>query len=168
MIGRKARTKPRTSRKGQTAIESIILIGFVILLTLPVMLIFFSVDRATPALAQARASVQIMADNANKVYTQGEGAQVITTIAIPQYCKNVTVRRTSTGGEIIFTMVTKDGEVEVYQKTYAPLQDGELFIDRRSPGDEYLTPGLQRIKFSLVSSPGGGAGGAKVVKIEPY
>ncbi|MCD6227279.1 hypothetical protein J7J90_02175 [Candidatus Micrarchaeota archaeon] len=149
--------------KGQSAMESIILIGFVMLLTIPILMIFFNVDRTSSALAQARASVQIMADNVNKVYAQGQGAQIITTIAVPQYCKNVTLKSTGAGGEIIFVMHTRDGDVEVYQKTFAPVEDSELFTFRRHPGDEYMVSGLQKIKISLVDS-----GGGKVVSIEPY
>ncbi|MCC7569947.1 hypothetical protein KO465_01210 [Candidatus Micrarchaeota archaeon] len=153
--------------KGQASMETIILLGFIILMTIPILMIFFSIDRTTPALGQARASVQIIADHSNRVYAQGSDTQIITTIAVPQYCKKITIQDVpGHGGQIIFHMWTADGDIEVYQKTYAPLEYSEELTNYRKPSpDSFLTPGLQRIKISLVD---GATSGEKVIKIEPY
>ncbi len=152
--------------KGQSALEAIILLGFILMMTIPILFIFINVDRYTPAMSQARASVQIIADNANKVYAQGPNAQIITIISVPQYCKNISTVQTLDGGEIIFDMVSRDGKVQVYQKTFAPLNDSTALAEyRTAQGQEYLTPGLQKVKIYMDTDE---HSGKQIVRIEPY
>jgi len=124
-------------------------------------MIFFNLDRTGPAIAQARSSVQILMDNADRVYSQGEGASIITTISVPQYCTNITTQNTNKGGEIIFYMQTPDGQVEVYEKTIAPLNATELFEDSRK--GEFLGAGLRIVRIELNDD-----FGEKVINIESY
>ncbi len=129
-------------KKGQAAVETITLIGFVILFSIPLLMLLTSLNTEDSAILQAKTSTQILADTANSVYIQGPNAYKIISIGFPDKLKNITFDSPSVGeSEIIFTLDTDAGQVDIVAITIAPID-----INSNITGLGGFNTGLQKVK----------------------
>ena len=129
-----------TSKKGQASIETLTLLGFVVLFSIPLIAVLGSINSDDAAIGQAKTTIQVLSDAANTVYIQGNGAQKVVLVAYPDNLLNAAVSSSGGSGEIVFTVRTQSGDVDVVGMTIAPFSTSTLYDNARKEG------GLQRVK----------------------
>ncbi|RKY23234.1 MAG: hypothetical protein DRP79_09540 [Planctomycetota bacterium] len=126
---------------GQASFESLTLLGFVILFSVPLIMLLTSISSDDAAVEQAKTTVKILSDAVNTVYIQGSGSQKLLLVAYPQRLLNVTLNDTGSGlSEITFTVNTQSGPTDVVGITIAPVNkvESDLLAGR-------FGAGLQRV-----------------------
>ncbi len=129
-------------KKGQSAIETITILGFIILFSIPLLVLLTSLNKEDPIILQAKSSTQQLADTANSVYIQGKGSSQIISIAIPQKLKNITFENTpNEESEIIFRLELDAGALDIVSTSIAP-----IYTDSNITGSEGFNQGIQKVK----------------------
>jgi uncharacterized protein (UPF0333 family) len=101
-----------TNKRGQAAVEYAILVGFVMVLLIPLIYLFYSQSSDTSVQVnsqQLRLVGQKIVDNSESVFYLGEPSKLSFKIYIPENIKQVDV----TGHSIIFTTSAGPGESEI-------------------------------------------------------
>ncbi|MCD6549891.1 hypothetical protein J7K41_04270 [Candidatus Micrarchaeota archaeon] len=138
--------RKRCWMRAQVSLESLILMGFVLTFSIPLLMLVGNLNTEDAAIGQARSTVQILADAANQVYMQGEGAQKVVLVAYPPRLIGAAVRAADEDhGEIVFTVRADSGPVDVVRVTVVPLDEtGSDLTGGR------LGAGLQKVKISYI------------------
>ena len=130
-------------KKGQAAVETITLLGFVILFSIPLLMLLTSLNTDDSSILQAKTSTQILADTANSVYIQGPGSSKIISVGFPPKLTNITFDNTpGQESEIIFTLETDNGRVDIVAASIAPIDDTSNIT-----GLGGFSTGLQKVKI---------------------
>lgn len=148
--------------KGQSAIESMTLIGFVILFSIPLLFLVTTLNTQGTNIEQAKLSARIMKDAANTVYIQGPGASKVVSIVYPSGLRNLSV----VDREIMFEIITEEGMIEIVEITIPKLNSidsefigtpPESFMSGYSdPATSTINAGLRQIRVSYSSDPNDG------------
>lgn len=129
-------------KKGQSAIETITLLGFVILFSIPLLVLLTSLNKEDAVILQAKSSTQLLADTANSVYIQGKGSYQIISVAIPQKLKNITFESVyAQESEIIFTLELEAGQTDIVALSIAPIDTSSNIT-----GSAGFNQGIQKVK----------------------
>jgi uncharacterized protein (UPF0333 family) len=105
----------KTKKEAQISVEYMMLIGFVTVITIPLIIIYFtftqeSGDEITSIQVQQVAKKVV--DAAESVYYLGEPSQTTLRVNIPD---NIVLANLSSGYEVVFKMKTRVGEVDIVQ-----------------------------------------------------
>ena len=144
--------------KGQAATESLVLLGFIIALSIPIALLLFAnanIQSENVAITQAKISTRAIVDSANEVWAQGEGANRVILINYPSKLLGINVSER----EVTFVLDSSQGGMEVSSLGFANMSDGEnggyhrLNMDRSSgpnPWENatYINAGLHDINIT--------------------
>jgi len=125
-------------KKGQASMETITLLGFIILFSIPLLALITTLNTEDSAILQAKASTRLLADTANSVYMQGQNAQKVVSIAFPPGLTNVTVIEAERG--IMFSLETQAGPIDIVARSIAPLDETSNIT-----GSGGLNPGSQKV-----------------------
>ncbi|MFH1285014.1 MAG: hypothetical protein ABIH99_00350, partial [Candidatus Micrarchaeota archaeon] len=113
------------SRKAQAAMELIILLSFILVVTIPAILLFYlsagsQVNKAS--VEQANQAVARIAEKAEEVYLGGVGSVATVDIFLPPNTKNLEIREFSSGKrEIVLTLELEGKETEMVRTINQPL-----------------------------------------------
>jgi hypothetical protein len=130
-------------KKGQSAIETITILGFIILFSIPLLFILTSLNKEEAVILQARSSVKQLADTANSVYIQGKDASQIISVAMPQKLKEIRFESLpNQESEIVFILDLEPGEVDIVAISIAPID-----ITSNITGSAGLNQGIQKVKI---------------------
>lgn len=100
--------------KAQASLEYFTILGFIIFMTIPLLIIYFDSINDAGDEINARQVLQIarkIADASESVYFLGEPSQTTLKVFIPQNIKNATI----INKEVVFTIKTKAGISEIVQ-----------------------------------------------------
>ena len=109
------------SRKGQVSMEYIVIVGFVAVLVIPMLLIFYTyADRTEDEIVsnQMQKIGYTLGDSAEAMYYLGEPSRTKIKAYFPKNIYNITVGN----NEIVFTIKVKEGLDEVVIYTPVPVQ----------------------------------------------
>lgn len=155
--GRSKGLKALASGKGQAAIETLILIGFMIAAAIPLIMIFWTTSNMRSedvSVAQAKLSSKVITDMANQLCLQGAGAQRIIIVNYPQHLKNISIE----GREVTFVMDTElpgnVGRNEVVSMGICKMEDAATsghtipLGEEKPAGAQYLGSGIHAVNIS--------------------
>ena len=104
-------------KEAQISVEYMMLIGFATVITIPLIIIYYTFTQESSDEINSVQILQIakkIVDAAESVYYLGEPSQSSLRVNIPG---NVVSANLSTGKEIVFKIKTKAGEVDIVQST---------------------------------------------------
>lgn len=113
--------RPHSNARGQAALEYMVMLGFAIMIILPLWLYVNSSIGDTAGeldLTYARVAVDKVKDAADSVYVQGPPASIYLDLDMPGNIQSATV----SGREIQIKLSTKGGVADVYAVSLATLQ----------------------------------------------
>ncbi|MFP3949473.1 MAG: hypothetical protein ACLFUZ_00050 [Candidatus Micrarchaeia archaeon] len=113
--------------RGQVSNELLVVIGFILLILIPLLYIMlFKMDaiRADLALLQVHFSVARISFLVNAIGHMGDGSAMITEIYIPETVESAQISE----HEVIFTMLSAGEINEVVRTTQFPMEDEEGFL----------------------------------------
>jgi len=106
-----------STRKAQFSIEYLMMMGFALMLLIPIIVLFASESqnmKSDIAVSQLNQVAMKIADKAEEVYYQGQPSRTTIKVSIPQGVKNITF----SNNEIIFNFLNPDNVVlQVEQDT---------------------------------------------------
>ena len=112
-------------QRGQASTEYLVIVGFVLIILIPVIIIYFKYSGGTSDIIESTKTTQLaneLVKAANEVFSFGEGSQKKITISFPSGLTGLTFN----GKEIVFTFVDSKGNanefVEVADVNFAPTQ----------------------------------------------
>lgn len=125
--------------KSQVSLEYLMIIGFAVLITIPLLLIYFSQYSSTNDLVSTSQALQIarlIVDSSESVYYLGEPSQTTLKLNFPDniYSTNLSNR------EVVFKIVTASGITDVVQVSSVnlsgslPTTQGIHFVTIKSQG----------------------------------
>lgn len=109
------------NRKGQVAVEVLIMLGFFLAFSIPVilyMLLATTTKSDEVGLMQGRTAVDQLVDTANTVYMSGNGSRTSIQIFFPPRVKNFTIGESS-GREIVMSVGSIYGDNDIVGVTVA-------------------------------------------------
>ena len=109
------KSKINTYSRGQVSLELLITLGVVLAFTIPVVFLLLSVSSVGFEKAskdQADATSRSLADTINNVYAQGSGAKRVLLLNAPSSTKDITIKNSANGGEVIVRIKTSQGDYE--------------------------------------------------------
>lgn len=144
------------SRKGQSAMETMAMVGIALAFIVPVLLLFFSTTGLrTDDLSQLQAKrlAQGISDEAGKVWYQDVGAKRVVVMQYPDKMANLTLE----GNRVVVTLqALRGGPNQIVASTPMPIADGIVpgnyydatrsIVQRRSPSS-YVSSGLIALVF---------------------
>lgn len=107
----------RRKKEAQMSIEYMFIIGFVTLITVPLILIYYSFTQDSKTEISSSQVMQVtknVVDAAESVYYLGEPSQTTLKVNMPD---NVVSVNLSSGYEVVFKIRTNSGESEVIQSS---------------------------------------------------
>ena len=122
--------------RGQVSNELLVVIGFILLILIPllyIMLLKMDAIRADLALLQFHFSVARISFLVNAIGHMGDGSAMITEIYIPDTVDAAEI----TEHEIIFTLLSAGQKNEVVRTTQFPMEDEEGFLDENIGSGKY-------------------------------
>jgi hypothetical protein len=131
--------------KGQISSELMIVVGFILLLFIPLMFVLYlKLGDVTTDLSvlQAHFSVIRIASLVNAIGHMGDGSAIITEVYLPQNVQQLTFRGFEGGGEVEAVIRLNDMESEIAQPTSFPMSTAQ--------GIELNQPGRYRIEIKNV------------------
>lgn len=146
--------------RGQVSNELLVVVGFILLILIPLLYImFFKMDaiRADLSMLQVHFSVARIAFLINAVGYMGDGSAVITEIYIPETVESVTIGG-STEHEVVFSMLSQGQTNEIVQPTAFPIEvtdaPGEIlqFADEEYPGGGRYRLEMENVGGTVVLS----------------
>ena len=108
------------SRKAQVAMEYMILVGFLVVITIPLILVYNTQYRGTSQQIIANQADQIgqkIVDTAESIYYLGQPSKTTVKIYIPEQIESITIR----DYEIMFKLMTSKGTDDVVKLSNVPL-----------------------------------------------
>jgi hypothetical protein len=109
--------------KGQVATETLVLAGFIIAFSVPIIFMLYAATNMRTedvAIEQAGVTTKALVDEANELWVQGNGSARIVLVNFPDRLKNITVE----GREIVFTLDTSKGPVDIVAVGFGNMTDG--------------------------------------------
>ncbi|MFH1470334.1 MAG: hypothetical protein ABIF01_01150 [Candidatus Micrarchaeota archaeon] len=106
--------------KGQGAIEMVVLVGFFIMLSIPILSLFYlnaSQSAQDTSIVQAKQSAREITLKADSVYSQGIGANDYIYVVFPQGLQKISAR----DREITFTVLASSGNSDIVSMGTAKL-----------------------------------------------
>jgi len=107
----------RIKKEAQISVEYMIIIGFVTIITIPLIIIYYTFTQESGDEINS-VQIQQIARNiisaAESVYYLGEPSQTTLKVNMPG---NVVLANLSAGYEVVFKMQTKSGEVDIVQNS---------------------------------------------------
>jgi len=106
-----------TKKEAQISVEYLMIMGFVTVITIPLIIIYFTFTQESGDEIKSTQILQIskkIIDAAESVYYLGEPSQTTLRVNIPN---NVIGINLSSGKEVVFKIKTKAGEVDIVQST---------------------------------------------------
>ncbi len=146
--------------KGQVSNELLVVVGFMLLIMIPLLYImFFKMDaiRADLSMLQVHFSVARIAFLVNAVGYMGDGSAMITEIYVPETVESVTIGGASEH-EVVFTMLSQGETNEIVQPTAFPIEIGDDPV--QFAGDDRGGGGRYRLEMENV-------GGTIVLSAQP-
>jgi len=149
--------------RGQVSNELLVVVGFILLILIPLLYImFFKMDaiRADLAMLQVHFSVARIAFLVNAVGYMGDGSAVITEIYIPEDIESVSIGTEGGGAsehEVVFTMLSQGAINEIVQPTAFPIEANESL---KIVHEDYEGRGKYRLEMENV-------GGTVVLSAQP-
>lgn len=116
--------------KGQVSNELLIVVGFILLLFIPLMFVMYlklADANADLSVLQAHFSAARIAYLVNAIGYMGEGSSIISEIYVPNNVRKVSIE----GNEVVFTVGLQSGDSDVVQPTSFRIADGRAIT---SPG----------------------------------
>jgi len=110
--------------KGQVSTELLLIIGFILVLFIPLLLTaYFKTGEMNDKLTvlQAQVTASRIANLANSVGNMGVGSSIILDIYLPETVSNVEINSVGDGGEVVITVNTQNGDVDVVGVSSFPL-----------------------------------------------
>lgn len=98
-------------KKGQVSIELLTTFGIVVAFTFPVLLLLLAVTQyghENASMAQADATVRILADSIDSVYFEGVGAKKTVLLNLPSGTKSLQIKK----NEIVLDLSTSSGQYQ--------------------------------------------------------
>jgi len=135
--------------KGQSGIEMIVLLSFIILFSIPLILLLGSINDRDLAVRQARSDVQLLTDTANSVFIMGCDSKRVLLLSYPSGLRNITIR----DREVIFTLDGPDGPIDVIGISIAPLDESSDLVGTRTLTG-YVGAGTQKVLVTCDPSSG--------------
>jgi len=129
--------------KGQVSMEFIILLGFILLLTGPLILVYYTYSSDTEydiSQSQAFSIANKIVDNAESTYYQGEPAKTTIKVRMPKNVKNISVNR----NDLTIVLHHKGNDIDVVATSKVNLtgsfgfSEGIKYISIRSLGNEVI------------------------------
>ena len=135
----------RASMKGQVSNELLVVVGFILLILIPLLYImFFKMDaiRTDLAMLQVHFSVARIAFLVNAVGYMGDGSAMITEIYIPETIESVALGGASgSEHEVVFTLLSAGETNDVVQPTVFPIKVNDeyplAFEEEETRGGRY-------------------------------
>jgi hypothetical protein len=146
--------------KGQVSNELLVVVGFILLILIPLLYVmFFKMDaiRADLAMLQVHFSVARIAFLVNAVGYMGDGSAMITEIYIPDTVESVSIGTTSEY-EVVFTIGTGEDVNEIVQPTAFPIEitdvPGEIpkFAEAEQPGGGRYRMEMENVGGTVILS----------------
>ncbi|MCP4646645.1 MAG: hypothetical protein GY852_02775 [bacterium] len=143
--------------KGQVSNELLVVVGFILLILIPLLYImFFKMDaiRADLSMLQVHFSVARIAFLVNAVGYMGDGSAVITEFYIPETVESVTIGGSSEH-EVVFKMFTQGATNEIVQPTAFPIEANDTLkiAEEEYPGGGRYRLEMENIGGTVVLSP---------------
>lgn len=126
--------KMKSSRKAQVAMEYMILVGFLVVITIPLILVYNTQYKGTNIQIISNQADQIgqkIVDTAESVYYLGQPSKTTLKVYMPQQIENVVVGN----NEITFRVIVNNGIDEVVKMSSVPI-NGTL---KATSGMHYIT-----------------------------
>jgi hypothetical protein len=126
--------KMRNNRKAQAVMEYMILVGFLVIITIPLILVYNTQYKGTSMQIVTNQADQIgqkIADTAESIYSLGQPSKTTIKVYMPQQIKNITIEN----NEIIFSIDAGKGAGEVVKMSNVPIS-GTL---KSNAGLHYIT-----------------------------
>jgi len=130
----------RSNRRGQSAVETVTLVGLIFLFSIPLITLLNSLSDSDLAVEQAYNSAQMMTDAANSVFIMGCSSNKEILVPFPSKLRNVSIH----GREVIFTIDKGYGLVDVSSVSIAPLDNTSDLIAGRA-SSHWVHAGIQLI-----------------------
>lgn len=114
-------------KKGQVSMEYLLVLGFLLLLLIPLLVLYNSTQKDTQdqlVEAQARKVGNLIRDAAERVYFAGEPAQETLQLQFPRNIKNITF----TNASMYFTLAGGANQYDLLIPSLAPL-NGTLLVN---------------------------------------
>lgn len=111
------------SKKGQVSNELLIVVGFILLLFIPLMFVMYlklADANADLSILQAHFSAARIAYLVNAIGYMGEGSAIITEVYVPNNVRQVSI----SGNEVVFTAGLQSGDSDVVQPTSFTIAEG--------------------------------------------
>lgn len=139
--------------RGQAATESMLMAGFVIAFTIPILILLYTavtLRSEQASFEQARLSSKMISDYAGEIYVQGNGSSRIVAVNYPPSLRNITI----SGHEIIFSLELRGNRTDVSSLSLAQMRDGPLqpLGSEREPLFSYISSGIHSINLTNVDN----------------
>ena len=138
--------------KGQISSELMVVVGFILLLFIPLMFVLYlKLGDVTTDLSvlQAHFSVIRIASLVNAIGHMGDGSAIITEVYLPPNVQTVTFSSFEGGGEVEAVILVGGKHSEVAQPTSFPISAGDVTIDK--PGRYRLE--IENVGGQIIISP---------------
>lgn len=137
--------------KGQAATESILMAGFVIAFTIPILVLLYSAVNLRgeqTALSQARLSAKSIADYAGELYVQGDGSTRIVLVNYPPSLRNIIIGE----HEVVFWLELSGRRSDVVAPSLARMRSSpeRSLGSQRDPLFSYLGSGVHAVNLTNV------------------
>tara|TARA_B100000315_G_C14242428_1_gene435923 strand:- start:73 stop:495 length:423 start_codon:yes stop_codon:yes gene_type:complete len=128
-------------KEAQVSIEYMMLIGFVTVITIPLIIIYHSFTQESGDEINSAQILQVakkVIDSAESVYYLGEPSQTILKVNIPG---NVVLANLSAGYEVVFKIRTKTGKADIVQNSNVnitgslPTNEGTYMVTVKAVSD---------------------------------
>ncbi len=136
IIGLKTRKKKvakmnKSKRVGQISVEMLVMVGFMMAFMIPLVFLFLSLSNASAenvAIGQAKISARQIGNAAGEVLAQGNNSKKVIFVNFPPGVQNISIQST----EVIFTLDTTKGTVEVLENTFANMTESAYPLSNKT------------------------------------
>ncbi len=133
-------------KTAQASIELFVLIAFFLVFLIPIVFLMMNLsgEKASEAsLAQAQQLGRRMADLADQVYMQGDGAQKVEPLFFPANIVGLEIGAPADAHEIVITVSTYSGETDIVFMTTTALSTGTPWS---AQPNLYLGAGMKKVR----------------------
>ena len=117
----------RSSRKGQSAMETMVTVGMILVFVIPILLLLLVGSQARfESLSQVQGSsvVRIIADSINEVYVEGPRASKVAVVNFPTNTQSILIRE----NEVVLTLETTSGPTDISTSFFGVMNQTELVL----------------------------------------
>lgn len=123
--------KKSNTRKGQSAMETMVTIGMILVFVIPILLLLLVGSQARfESLSQVQGSsvVRIIADSINEVYVEGPTASKVAVVNFPTNTQSILIRE----NEVVLTLETTSGPTDISTSFFGDINETELYLETPS------------------------------------